>query len=181
MSAVRFPMGCLAWSWKCLRPISSERRVQKADTRSREIDAISPAYLPSRAVGVAALPSFCGSPAHWHPLASQMLACSQLKSCRRPYAVLMLVAIHRFSAWAHPGPCRQALCVPTLDSPDCSKHSNLAEVFSLRSGSSFTPDSLVQVSPLPNLLWTYFPELSWTRHSAFCLEENGCKKTSRNS
>ena len=41
---------------------------------------------------------------------------------------------------------------PILDSPGCSKHSNLSEEFSLRSGGSLTPNSLVSVSPLPNLL-----------------------------
>ena len=109
LSAVRFLMGCLAWrrSWRCFRPISFERRVQKAD------DAISLAYLPSRAVGVDAPHLFCGSSAHWRPLASQMLACSQLKSFRLPYAVLMIIPIYRLSAWAHPGPCGQALCVCT--------------------------------------------------------------------
>ena len=100
LSVVRFLIGCFAWrrSWKCPRPISSERRVQKADTRLREIDAISLASLPSLAVGVAASPSFFGSPAHWRPLTSQMLACSQLKCFRRPYAALMPIAVFRFSA-----------------------------------------------------------------------------------
>ena len=83
--------------------------------RSWKIDAISLAYLPSRAVGVAAPPSFFGSPAHWRPPASQMFACSQLKSFHRLCAVLVLIAIYRFSAWAHPGPCGQALCVCTQD------------------------------------------------------------------
>ena len=36
---------------------------------------------------------------------------SQLKSFRRLYAVLTLIAIYRFSAWAHPSPCRHTLCV----------------------------------------------------------------------
>ena len=40
---------------------------------------------------------------------------------------------------------------------------------------------MVSVSPLPNLLLKHFHELSWTWHSAFCLKENGCRKTSRNS
>ena len=66
--------------------------------RSWKIDAISLAYLPSRAVGVAAPPSFFGSPAHWRPLASQMFACSQLKTFRHPCAVLVPIAIYRFSA-----------------------------------------------------------------------------------
>ena len=66
--------------------------------RSWKIDAISLAYLPSRAVGVAAPPSFFGSPAHWRPLASQMFACSQLKTFRHPCAVLVPIAIYRCSA-----------------------------------------------------------------------------------
>ena len=41
---------------------------------------------------------------------------------------------------------------PILDSQDCSKHSNVAEEFSLHSGGSVTLNSLVQVSTVPNLL-----------------------------
>ena len=80
LSAVRFLMICLAWrrSWICFRPISFERRVQKAD------DAISHGLWASMRH-------------HWRPLTSQMLACSQLKSFRLPYAVLMLIAIYRLS------------------------------------------------------------------------------------
>ena len=63
----------------------------------------------------------------------------------------------------------------------CSNRPNLAEDFSWRWGGSLTPNSLVSVSPLPNLLQKYFPELSWTWHSAYCFKESGCKKTSRNS
>ena len=79
LSAVRFLMGCFA-----LR-------------RFWNIDTIFLAYLPSRAVGVAAPPSFFGSPAHWRPLASQMFACSQLKTFRHPCAVLVPIAVYRFS------------------------------------------------------------------------------------
>ena len=47
---------------------------------------------------------------------------------------------------------------PILDSPGYSDHSNLAEDFSSHSGLSLTPNSLVSVSPLPNLLQKYFPD-----------------------
>ena len=65
--------------------------------RSWKIDAISLAYLPSRAVGVAAPPSFFGSPAHWRPLASQMFACNQLKTFRHPCVdrVSSFLYVHR--------------------------------------------------------------------------------------
>ena len=58
-------------------------------------------------------------------------------------------------------------------------HSNLAEDLSSHSGGSSTPNSWVSVLPLPNLFQKYFPELSWTWHSPFCLKEGGCRKTSR--
>ena len=54
-------------------------------------------------------------------------------------------------------------------------------------GSSFalrrflTLNSVVSVTALPTPLSEHFLELSWTWHFAFCLKENGCKKTSRNS
>ena len=70
---------------------------------------------------------------------------------------------------------------PILDSPGCLDHSTLAEDLSSHSGSSLKPNSKVSASPLPTPLSRYFPELSWTWHTAFGLKENGCRKTLRNS
>ena len=90
------------------------------------------------------------SVAHWRPLASQMLACSQLKSFRRPYAVLMLIAIY--------------LCQRGLILASAARHSTCA--LTTRSGISVSPlllpwngASRVQFK---SELWVIGHESDWT-------------------
>ena len=56
---------------------------------------------------------------------------------------------------------------------------HLTERIALRSRGILTSHTSVSVSPLPNLLQMYFPEVSRTWHSPSCLNEHGCKKTSK--
>ena len=53
---------------------------------------------------------------------------------------------------------------PVLDSSGCLDHSNLAEDLSSQSRGSLTPNSLVSVSPLPNLLLSVWKKMAARNH-----------------